>query len=472
MTTGRGKTTIVRRVLLGFGIVWIFTVTVGVLGLNGMSKVTCSTGEHGMSVPAGQDGLQRARRSVLGALALSSVLTMVLAAAIGRGIKRTLQGISDAMDQAASQVDATSFQVSQASKSLARGVSEQAAAIRQTTASLARMAVMVHQTDSNAAEADRLMVETSRVVAETAAAAEGLVASMCEISRASRETQRILKAIDEIAFQTNLLALNAAVEAARAGEAGAGFSVVASEVRNLASRAAEAAGRSAGLIEDTVAKVAVGSELVDRTVGAFSGITVGTGRARDLMKEIAVAAHEQARGVEQISKAMDEVDGVTRENAANAGRSASFAERLSLEGHALRSIIGNLISLVSAGAHLPVEVIDSKFALLRDLACNRALAKPDTPVHREILTRWLAEHPEVEAVYTNKSDGTFIFSEPPAGLADASVRPWWQRAMAAEEYVSPVYISAITRKPCCTLSLPLWNGGREPAGVLGIDLKL
>ncbi len=475
MKMGYGNMTIGRRIYFSFGVLWVLTASVGALGMHGITEIA-GLERHGISNPAGLERVEgvdrRAKRNMLAILGLSTALTLLLAVTVSGSIESALKGISDEMDKAASQIDATTYQVSRASKSLARGVSGQAAAVRQTMASLAQMASMVKQTDGNAAKADLLIAETSQIVVETVESVENLMTSIKEISRASDDTQKIVKAIDEIAFQTNLLALNAAVEAARAGEAGAGFAVVATEVRRLATRAAEAAGRTAGMIEDTVAKVAIGSELVSGTARAFSRIAAKTNDARDLVRGIAEASHEQAREVDQIAAAMSDVEKVTDENQTNAERSASVSEKLSGEGHFLRSIIGSLISLVTMGADVPEEIVDMKLKLLRDLARSSAITKLDASVHRGVLGRWLSEHPEVEAVYTNRNDGAFIYSEPPAGLPNAGVRPWWQRAMADEEYVSPVYISAITNKPCCTLSLPIHDGGGEPVGVLGIDLKV
>jgi methyl-accepting chemotaxis protein len=181
------------------------------------------------------------RNIVLGSGALFLILTVLgflwFARSITLPINRIIAGLGEGSDQVA----AASSQVSSASQSLAEGTSEQAASIEESSSSMEEMSAMTKKNSENAAIADGLMKQANQVVATANESMEKLTGSMKEISKASEETFKIIKTIDEIAFQTNLLALNAAVEAARAGEAGAGFAVVADEVRNLAMRAAEAA---------------------------------------------------------------------------------------------------------------------------------------------------------------------------------------------------------------------------------------
>jgi methyl-accepting chemotaxis protein len=173
-----------------------------------------------------------------------------------------------------------------------------------------------------------------------------LTQSMEEISRASEETSKIIKTIDEIAFQTNLLALNAAVEAARAGEAGAGFAVVADEVRNLAMRAAEAAKNTADLIEGTVQKVHEGSDLVAKTNEAFGEVSKSAAKVGELVSEIAAASNEQAEGIGQVNKAVAEMDKVVQQNAASAEESASASEEMNAQAVQMKSMVNELVALV------------------------------------------------------------------------------------------------------------------------------
>lgn len=155
----------------------------------------------------------------------------------------------------------------------------------------------------------------------------GLTQSMKEITKASEQTQKIVKSIDEIAFQTNLLALNASVEAARAGEAGAGFAVVADEVRNLAMRATESARGSSNMIGDIVNKVKNGESLVSITSTAFNQVTASSNKVVQLMSEIAAASQEQSQGVDQVNRAIAEMSITTQQTSGNAENLSSIMSK-------------------------------------------------------------------------------------------------------------------------------------------------
>jgi methyl-accepting chemotaxis protein len=190
------------------------------------------------------------------------------------------------------------------------------------------------------------MSQTSKVVDQANTSMGELTGSMEDISNASKETQKIIKTIDEIAFQTNLLALNAAVEAARAGEAGAGFAVVAEEVRNLAMRSADAAKNTANLIEDTVKRIKDGSEVVERSNETFSQVAEGVKKVGELVGEIAAASNEQAQGIEQVNTAVAEMDKVVQQNSASAEESASASEELNAQAEQMKGFVDELVTLV------------------------------------------------------------------------------------------------------------------------------
>jgi methyl-accepting chemotaxis protein len=173
-----------------------------------------------------------------------------------------------------------------------------------------------------------------------------LTGSITEISDASKETSKIIKTIDEIAFQTNLLALNAAVEAARAGEAGVGFAVVAEEVRNLAMRSAEAAKNTAELIEDTLRKVKGGSDLVAMTNDSFTQVAGSASEVGELVGQMSAISSEQAQGIEQINKAVTAMDQVVQQNAAAAEENASASEGMSRQAVQMETMVDELATLV------------------------------------------------------------------------------------------------------------------------------
>ena len=261
---------------------------------------------------------------------------------------KVIKSVSSDLDTASNQIDGAAHQMAAASQSLADGASQQAAAVEETSSSLEEMSSMTRCNADNANQANHLMSQTQQVVGRANDSMRDLTNSMGEISGASEQTSKIIKTIDEIAFQTNLLALNAAVEAARAGEAGAGFAVVAEEVRNLAMRSAEAAKNTSSLIEDTVNKIRSGSEIVAKTNQDFNEVTVRAGKISELISEIAAASHEQAQGIEQINKTVIALDQIVQNNASSAEETASASEEMSAQSRAMKESVIELVSLVGS----------------------------------------------------------------------------------------------------------------------------
>ena len=280
--------------------------------------------------------------------AVSIAMTGVAAFLIRRSTLE-LRSIASELDLGAEQISGAASQVASSSQSLAQGSSEQAASLEQTSASSEQINSMTRKNAQNSKTAAGNMTEASARIGEANHNLDQMVLSMHEINASSEKISKIIKVIDEIAFQTNILALNAAVEAARAGEAGMGFAVVADEVRNLAQRCAQAAKDTAGLIEESISKSNDGRTKLDHVAQAVRSITESATTAKTLVDEVSLGSEEQSRGIEQVAKAILQMETVTQTTAANAEESASASQELSAQSDTLRAIVSRLQSMVGGG---------------------------------------------------------------------------------------------------------------------------
>ncbi len=279
-------------------------------------------------------------------LAIALVVGLVLALLITRSIGGLVSRIAGSLGEGSEQVTSAATQVSASSQSLAEGASEQAASLEETSASLEEMSSMTKRNAESASQAKDLSNQT-RAAADTGATdmAE-MKQAMDAIKSSSDDISKIIKTIDEIAFQTNILALNAAVEAARAGEAGAGFAVVAEEVRNLAQRSAQSAKETAAKIEDSTRKSEHGVRISDKVAKSLGEIVEKARKMDTLVAEIATASREQTQGIEQVNTAISQMDKVTQANAGNAEETAAAAEELSAQAVAMQEATTELRQLV------------------------------------------------------------------------------------------------------------------------------
>ncbi len=285
-------------------------------------------------------------------LSLSCAVGLVVAF-VTRQINKVLRESVSELGESAVQIASAARQVAASSQSLAQGSSEQAATIEETSSASAEINSMAQRNTENSRSAAEMVANSQQGFAQTNQSLEEMVGAMDGINASSQKISKIIKVIDEIAFQTNILALNAAVEAARAGEAGMGFAVVADEVRNLAQRCAQAAKDTADLIEDSILRSDGGKAKVDQVAFAVRAITAESSKIKVLVDEINLGSVEQSRGIDQIGKAITQMEQVTQSTAASAEESAAAAEELNAQAEMMKDIVGRMKAMVDGAAATP-----------------------------------------------------------------------------------------------------------------------
>ncbi|ADD75548.1 methyl-accepting chemotaxis protein [Pantoea sp. PA1] len=243
------------------------------------------------------------------------------------------------VDDATQSIFTGAAEVSAGSTDLSSRTEQQAAALEETAASMEQLTSTVKLNAENAQQATTMAKDASVMASQGGQIVAKVIANIEQISESSKQIASIIGIIDSIAFQTNILALNAAVEAARAGEQGRGFAVVAGEVRSLAGRSASAAQEIRTLIDQSTQRVNSGSTHASEAGDVMGSIVNSVNSVTQLMAEIASASAEQTRGIEQVSKAVSEMDGVTQQNAALVEESASAAASLEDQATQLRQSV-------------------------------------------------------------------------------------------------------------------------------------
>jgi len=273
--------------------------------------------------------------------------------AMSRGVNHLADNMADVVRRvkgAASEVYRGAEEISAGNANLSQRTEEQSSSLEETASSMEEMTSTVKQNADNAGQANQLATAARDQAEKGGSVVSQAVRAMADINDASRRIADIIGVIDEIAFQTNLLALNAAVEAARAGEQGRGFAVVASEVRNLAGRSATAAKEIKDLIQDSVRKVQDGSLLVTQSGQTLEQIVSSVKKVSDIVAEIAAASREQSSGIEQVNRAVMQMDELTQQNAALVEQATASSQAMADQARELNEMMGKYRVSGSAGS--------------------------------------------------------------------------------------------------------------------------
>ncbi len=247
-----------------------------------------------------------------------------------------LSGLVAQTRSAADNIVQASGELATGTDDLSQRTEEQASSLEETASSMEEMTSTVKQNADNARQANQLAAQAKEVAEKGGMVVGSAVSSMEEINRSSKRISDIISVIDEIAFQTNLLALNAAVEAARVGEQGRGFAVVAAEVRSLAGRSASAAKEIKALVQDSGQKVQEGTSLVNQSGQTLEEIVGAVKKVADIIAEISAASQEQAAGIEQVNKAIMQMDQITQQNAALVEQASAASQSMSQQARELQ----------------------------------------------------------------------------------------------------------------------------------------
>jgi len=324
--------------------------------------------------------------------------------------------------------------------------------------------------------------------------------NMESLKKTSKEIIHILETVKNVSKQTQLLALNATIESARAGEHGKGFAVVASEIHKLADDTAKSVEDINSLIkaiqnevESVYTVVRENASRVDEGMSATKNIETNLGRIDssfndvfDMMDQISSLSKKEVLIAQSVGNQIQEVEDVVTKTSIsveqvqssvhqqkhNMEEFSSMGSRLNQASSTLSELFLTETDSLESIGNEAFEKAQNSLSLIRNEICSKSqiISSRDSTVHETILSDFMKKYSFVEAAWTNDRKGRFICSIPKAGIANANVREWFKQSIKGEDFVSSIYISAITRNPCITVSSPIKNSSGEIVGVVGIDI--
>lgn len=325
-----------------------------------------------------------------------------------------------------------------------------------------------------------------------------LLLQMDQLVKHSNDTKKIVDTIGAISNKTKILALNASIEAARAGVHGRGFNVVANEVGTLANLTSDAVTETANNLNIIQQQIFTSTQMVqeeaqqvEESVIEIDNVLKSFGTLQDKIYHIQTsiaktdaAVNVQKENVKEITDVLKDITEMTTSNLEQVYIVSNASEK---QHHSIVGINKIMDSLINTSSELqkvvstteslkenmvidPSKIEDIKLKA-QNLLHDSILYQLDPTVHQTVLTKFANSHQNIEAIWSNYLDGTFIFSNPPAGLVNAKVRPWFKHASTGEIFVSEIYISSVTKRHCITISFPIYSQ-EEIVGVLGVDISL